>query len=171
MQDTISLAIGYISFLFVILIVYLIIKKKRDNDKNKKPKNKSSQYIQVKKYTCLDGHVVKSKGEMIIDNYLYFLNIYHKYEKSIYINGSKIKYDWYLPKYNVYIEYWGYGGKTYEIRKRQKLRLYKKAKLNLISIENYMFYDIYSEFDRLLKKYIDIKRLKKVVDLSRLVYN
>ncbi len=172
MQETISLVIGlYLILLIVIFITYKSIKKKRDNKSNKKPKKELSQSIQIKKYTCLDGHVVRSKGELIIDNYLHLLKIDHKYEKSIYIYGSKIKYDWYLPKYDVYIEYWGYGGKAYEKRKKEKLRLYKKAKLKLISIENYMFYDIYSEFDKLLKKFIDMKRLKKLVNLNHLVYN
>lgn len=172
MQETISLVIGlYLILLIVIFITYKSIKKKRDNKSNKKPKKELSQSIQIKKYTCLDGHVVRSKGELIIDNYLHLLKIDHKYEKSIHIYGSKIKYDWYLPKYDVYIEYWGYGGKAYEKRKKEKLRLYKKAKLKLISIENYMFYDIYSEFDKLLKKFIDMKRLKKLVNLNHLVYN
>ncbi|MHA1192328.1 MAG: hypothetical protein ACTSP9_08535 [Promethearchaeota archaeon] len=170
MQETISLVVGYLILLLIILIACIIIKKKRDNNSKKKPKKESSS-IQIKKYTCLDGHVVRSKGELIIDNYLYLLKIAHKYEKSIYVYGSKIKYDWYLPKYDVYIEYWGYGGKTYEKRKKEKLRLYKKAKLRLISIENYMFYDIYSEFDKLLKKFIDMKRLKKIVNLNHFAYN
>ncbi len=171
MQETISLVIGYLGLLIIIFITYLVIKKKRANGSKKKPKNEQSQSIQIKKYTCLDGHLVKSKGELIIDNYLYLLKIDHKYEKSIYIFGSKIKYDWYLPKYDIYIEYWGFGGKNYEKRKKEKLRLYKKANLKLISIENYMFYDIYLEMDNLLKKFIDIKRLKKIVSLNNYICN
>ena len=34
-----------------------------------------------------------------------------------------------------------------------------------------MFHDIYSEFDKLLKKFIDMKRLKKLVNLNHFVYN
>lgn len=171
MQETISLAIGYLILLVVIFFTYKSLKKRRERDKKKKQKKQPSQSIQIKKYTCLDGHVVKSKGELIIDNYLHLLKIEHKYERSIYLYGLKIKYDWYLPKYDVYIEYWGYGGKKYEKRKREKLHLYKKAKFNLISVENYMFYDIYSEFDKLLKKFIDMKKLKKLVKTNHLLYN
>ncbi|MBY9003290.1 MAG: hypothetical protein KGD73_04910 [Candidatus Lokiarchaeota archaeon] len=171
MQETISLVIGYLILLIAIFITYKLLKKKRENEKTKKPKIEPSQSIQIKKYTCLDRHAVRSKGELIIDNYLYLLKIDHKYEKSIHVLGSKIKYDWYLPKYDVYIEYWGYGGKAYEKRKKEKLRLYKKAKLRLISIENYMFYDIYSEIDRLLKKFINVKNLRKLINLNQLDYN
>jgi len=171
MQETISLAIGYLILLIIIFISYIIIKKKREKEREKKPREEQSQSIQFKKYTCLDGHVVKSKGELIIDNYLYLLKIEHLYEKSIKIFGSKIKYDWYLPKDDIYIEYWGYGGKKYEKRKKEKLRLYKKAKLQLISIENYMFYDIYSEIDKLLKKFINIKKLSNIINLNDFSYN
>ena len=171
MQEIINLIIGYLVLLIVILITYLVIKKKRENDKEKKSIKESNQATQLKNYTCLDGHVVKSKGELIIDNYLYLLKIEHLYEKSIKIFGSKIKYDWYLPKDDIYIEYWGYGGKKYEKRKKEKLRLYKKAKLQLISIENYMFYDIYSEIDRLLNKFINMKKLSNMINLNDFSYN
>lgn len=33
------------------------------------------------KFTCTDGHIVKSKSEMIIDNWLFDHNIPHAYEK------------------------------------------------------------------------------------------
>ncbi|MBY8982444.1 MAG: hypothetical protein KGD57_05820 [Candidatus Lokiarchaeota archaeon] len=171
MQETISLVIGYLILLVIIFITYILIKRKREKGREKKPSKEPSQSVQIKKYTCLDGHLVKSKGELIIDNYLYLLKIEHLYEKSIKIYGSKIKYDWYLPKYDIYMEYWGYGGKKYEKRKNEKLRLYKKANLELISIENYMFYDIYSEIDKLLKKFINMKKLRNLIDLNDFCYN
>jgi len=171
MQETISLVIGYLILLIIIYITYIFIKKKREGEREKKPSKEQSQSIEIKKYTCLDGHLVKSKGELIIDNYLYLLKIEHFYEKSIKIYGSKIKYDWYLPKYDIYMEYWGYGGKKYEKRKKEKLRLYKKANLKLISIENYMFHDIYSEIDKKLKKFINIKNLKYPINFNQIFYN
>jgi len=68
------------------------------------------------------------------------------------VRGNPIKYDWYLPKEDVYIEYWGFYGKVYEKRKAEKLNLYRKGKLNLISIENEMFSDIYPKLEKELKK-------------------
>jgi hypothetical protein len=171
MKEIIFLVIGYLILLIIIFITYIIIKKKRDNVREKKSINLSSQSVQSSSYLCLDGHLVKSKGELIIDNYLYLLKIEHYYEKSIKIYGSKIKYDWYLPKYDIYMEYWGYGGKKYEKRKKEKLRLYKKANLQLISIENYMFHNIYSEIDKKLKKFINIKNLKYPINFNQIFYN
>ena len=105
----------------------------------------------------MDGHVVKSKGELIIDNYLYIHGIKHFYEKTIRVNGNPIKYDWYLPEIKLYIEYWGFYGKEYEARKKEKIRLYNKGKLDLLSIENEMFDDIYKILDEKIGKFIDLK--------------
>ena len=65
-----------------------------------------------------------------------------------------LKYDWYLPEIDVYIEYWGYFGKDYMKRKEEKLDLYRKGKLKLISIEDIMLQDIYSNLEIELAKYI-----------------
>jgi len=134
------------------LFIYFIITSKH---KHKISSNKGN----IKKFRCLDGHLVRSKGELIIDNYLFFLGISHLYEKVIYLRGYRVKCDWYLPEYDVYIEYWGYSGKSYLKRKKEKLRLYRNQKKKLISIENWMFYDIYSNFNKLLKKYIKIDKI------------
>lgn len=104
------------------------------------------------KFKCMDGHVVRSKGELIIDNYLYRNNIEHEYEKTIYVHGKSIKYDFYLPVMDAYIEYWGYFGKDYMQRKAEKMGLYKKGKHELISIEDIMMEDIYPHLEKLIKK-------------------
>jgi len=144
---------GYFIFVGIIFVlIYYSIKKFLK--KKKKDKKKNS----ISKIKCLDDHLVRSKGELIIDNYLYILGIKHLYEKKIKILKHKIKCDWYLPEYEVYIEYWGFHGKNYLKRKKEKIKLYRKAKLKLISIENYMFSDIYSNLSKKLKHYIDIKK-------------
>jgi len=138
---------GILSALILLFIYYLIKKIRKRSSKYRKPD-------QLTDFKCLDGHVVKSKGELIIDNFLYLNGIQHKYEKKIKIRGQTIKTDWYLPKYKVYIEYWGYYGKAYMKRKKKKLKLYKKANIKLVSIENEMFHDIYYHLKRYLKKYV-----------------
>ncbi|MHA2181968.1 MAG: hypothetical protein ACXAAH_11135 [Promethearchaeota archaeon] len=90
-------------------------------------------------FKCIDGHIVRSRGELVIDNHLHRMGIKHKYENTIRIRGKPLKYDWYLPRYDIYIEYWGYFGKDYMKRKEEKLNLYRKGKLKLISIEDIMF--------------------------------
>ncbi|UCC19946.1 MAG: hypothetical protein JSV62_01315 [Promethearchaeota archaeon] len=105
-------------------------------------------------FKCLDGHIVKSKAELIIDNHLYRLGFEHIYENTIKIRGKPIKYDWYLPKFDIYIEYWGYFGKKYMKRKAEKLELYRKGKLKIISIEDIMLEDIYSYLENMVVKFI-----------------
>ena len=143
--------LGGVVFVIVFILCYIVSQKLR------KFFSKSEKPAQVTSFKCYDGHVVRSKGELIIDNHLHRLGIKHEYERTIRVRGNPIKYDWYLPEQKIYIEYWGFFGKEYEKRKEQKLNLYRKGKLKLISIENEMFSDIYSELEKELKKFITIK--------------
>ncbi len=145
--------LGGIVFVIVFVLLYLGIQKLKNFFK------KSEKKPQVSSFKCLDGHVVRSKGELIIDNHLHRLGIKHEYERTIKVRGNPIKYDWYLPKEKVYIEYWGFYGKDYEKRKAEKLNLYRKGKLKLISIENEMFSDIYPKLEvELIKMGIDLTK-------------
>ena len=137
-------------FILIFYLIYYFIK-------NILKKKKTYTPDRAQDYKCLDGHITKSKGEMIIDNHLHRLGIKHIYEDTIKINGRAIKYDWFLPKYKVYIEYWGYYGKKYFQRKQEKLKLYKKGKLRLISLEEKMFENIYTILENLLRKYLPLK--------------
>lgn len=87
-------------------------------------------------YTCKDGHIVKSKSERDIDNYLYDKNIKHAYEKALYVksHGGYLHPDFYLPDYDVYIEHWGYdeSNKEYTESKNYKLEKYREEKITLI---------------------------------------
>ncbi|KKM94348.1 hypothetical protein LCGC14_1199160 [marine sediment metagenome] len=95
----------------------------------------------------------------MIDNHLHRLGFEHEYENTIRIRGHPLKYDWYLPKYKTYIEYWGFYGKKYMKRKAEKLQLYRKGNLKLISIEDIMLKDIYTNLEKELNKTIKIKNL------------
>ncbi|MFX1389093.1 MAG: hypothetical protein ACFE9Z_03405 [Promethearchaeota archaeon] len=144
--------LGSIFFAFCFSIIYWLILKILKYWKNK------YQLVKASYYTCLDGHVVKSRGELIIDNHLYRLGISHDYENKIKIKGKSLKYDWYLPDINVYLEYWGYFGKDYMKRKKEKLELYQKGNLNLISIEDIMLQNIYFNLETQLEKYVKISQ-------------
>ncbi|MFX1340355.1 MAG: hypothetical protein ACFFDK_17225 [Promethearchaeota archaeon] len=145
---------GIISITIFITFYYFIKLLKKYFAKKYIPESATS-------FKCIDGHIVRSKAELIIDNYLYNHNIAHDYEKKITVNGKSILYDWYLPEFKVFIEYWGFYGKNYMKRKEEKIRLYKKGKLNLISIEDIMFKDIYENLRNLLVNYKDINDTKK----------
>jgi len=136
---------------FLVLFIFFTIYYQLRRLLNKvKASEKTELLLKLK---CLDGHIVKSKGELIIDNYLYLRGIQHIYEKTIKINGKSIKPDWFLPKLKLYIEYWGFYGKEYTKRKEEKIKLYHMSKINLISVENHMFSEIYTNLDKMLKKY------------------
>jgi len=158
MQDILPGIIGGSILVIIILYIYRIIK----NVFSIKSKQKIYSSKSVRSFKCLDGHIVKSKGELIIDNYLTILKIDHLYEKTIKIKCNNVKCDWYLPEIDVYMEYWGYSGKKYNRQKHEKLRLYKIANKKLISIDNMMFDDIYSNLDSMLKKFFNPKDSKKI---------
>lgn len=95
-----------------------------------------------------DGHICKSKSEVTIDNYLYNSGICHAYElkvKEIPQTERAVVADWYIPirgTNGVYIEYWGMDTKDYQDNKEEKLKLYEKYEVKLISIEKYEVNDV-----------------------------
>lgn len=85
-------------------------------------------------FRATDGHFVRSKAEMLIDNYLYTAGIVHAYERKLPV-GEDVYCDFYLPQSKVYIEYWGMeNNPAYRSRKEQKLAVYKKYAFNLIEL-------------------------------------
>lgn len=145
---------GVIFVVCFIVITWLILKIKKLLSKKYVPQVATS-------FKCLDGHIVQSKGELVIDNHLHRLGLDHEYENTIKVRGKSIKYDWYLPEYKTYIEYWGYFGKDYLKRKEEKLELYQKGKLKLISIEDIMLKDIYSNLEKELAKVIKMDKISQ----------
>jgi hypothetical protein len=80
-----------------------------------------------------DGHYVRSKSEIIIDNWLYNYKIVHSYERKVPIE-EELYCDFYIPTGKVYIEYWGLDDEKYLARKQKKLEIYKRNGLKLIQI-------------------------------------
>lgn len=89
-------------------------------------------------YRCNDGHYVRSKGELLIDNWLYSNNIVHCYEKIVsaqFKPDEKLYCDFYIPSRNLYIEYWGKDDEEYMKRRSKKEELYRENNISYISIE------------------------------------
>ncbi len=87
-------------------------------------------------YRTEDGHYVRSKAELIIDNWLYNKNIVHAYEKKLPTKENLLS-DFYLPMGKVYIEFWGYENqKEYLKRKKIKQKIYEKYAFNLIELND-----------------------------------
>jgi hypothetical protein len=94
------------------------------------------------KYTCKDGHIVKSKSERDIDNYLFEHGISHAYERELPYGATDkevLHPDFYLPNYlgekkHVYIEHWGYNENNIQYTKTKKFKMpiYKQLGITLI---------------------------------------
>jgi hypothetical protein len=86
------------------------------------------------KYRAEDGHYVRSKAELSIDNWLYTHRVVHAYEKKLPI-GEVLYSDFYIPTGKVYIEYFGIeSDPKYLARKKEKLEIYSKKGYPLIEL-------------------------------------
>jgi hypothetical protein len=88
------------------------------------------------KHRSADGHYVRSRAEMLIDNWLYMSEIVHAYERKLPVE-EEVYCDFYLPVGKVYIEFWGLeNDQKYIARKREKIKIYEKYGFNLIELDD-----------------------------------
>lgn len=115
------------------------------------------------RYTCKDGHIVKSKSERDIDNYLFEHGISHAYERELPYGATEkevLHPDFYLPNYlgegkHVYIEHWGYNENNIQYTKTKKFKMpiYRNLGITLIcTYEKTDMGKIDTVLDRKLKK-------------------
>lgn len=96
-----------------------------------------------------DGHMVRSRAEVIIDNALYDYKLAHAYERKLPIEEDLYS-DFFIPTENVYIEFWGMeDDPKYAERKKVKMEIYKKYDFKLIELNDS---DISNLDDHLPKK-------------------
>lgn len=82
-----------------------------------------------------DGTLVQSKGERRIAEWLSARNIAYRYDERFrIIDGYAIRPDFYLPEYDVYIEYWGMDTADYKIGMLKKQKLYQETGKRLVSV-------------------------------------
>jgi hypothetical protein len=104
-------------------------------------------------HRATDGHFVRSKAEMLIDNWLYMAEIVHAYERKLPIE-EEMYCDFYIPTGKVYIEFWGYeNDEKYLARKEEKLAIYKKYNFNLIELTDKEVLNLDDILPRLLLKF------------------
>ena len=116
------------------------LKSKTTTKTANKAEPKSKVEAQKELFRTKSGHLVRSKSEVIIADYLYGEEICFAYEKRLPIE-TEARCDFYVPACSAYIEYWGVQSdeaerKKYEKRKKEKIALYKKHALNLIEIDD-----------------------------------
>ena len=104
-------------------------------------------------YRSTDGHMVRSKGEMLIDNWLYMAEIVHAYERKLPIEEN-VYSDFYIPTGKVYIEYWGLeNDDKYLARKKFKKNIYEKYNFNLIELQDKQVQNLDDILPKLLLKH------------------
>jgi len=105
------------------------------------------------KHRATDGHFVRSKAEMLIDNWLYMAEIVHAYERKLPVEEN-VYCDFYIPTGKVYIEYWGYENDSkYLNRKNDKISIYEKYGFNLIELNDTDVQNLDDVLPRLLLRY------------------
>ena len=93
-------------------------------------------------YRTKDGHYVRSKAELTIDDSLYLWGIAHAYEKKLPNTTENVYSDFHIPSGNgrpkaVYIEYWGMeNDEKYNQRKNKKIEIYNLLGLSLIQLND-----------------------------------
>jgi hypothetical protein len=104
-------------------------------------------------HRAADGHMVRSRAEMLIDNWLYMAEIVHAYERKLPVEED-VYCDFYIPTGKVYIEFWGLeNDPKYRARKEKKLAIYEKYGFNLVQLGDADVQNLDDVLPRLLLKF------------------
>ena len=97
----------------------------------------------AKRLRTTDDVAVQSRGEKRIGDWLSVKGIAYRYDARVLVaGGDRIRPDFYLPEFDLYIEYWGMDTPEYVASRRRKQILYQREKKKLISLS-------YRDFDRI----------------------
>ncbi len=103
------------------------------------------------KFLASDGHWVRSRAELVIDNWLYSRHIAHAYERRLPVPEEAYA-DFYIPIGDCYIEYWGLDTSEYTDRQKKKRELFKKYAFRVVELDDR---DIEELDDRLPRKLLE----------------
>ena len=111
-----------------------------------------------KKTKTKDGRFVRSLSEKIILDYFFDHFTRVIYEKTIsYTNekgeNAELHPDFYLPDYDLYIEFNGLTNKTYLRQKDYVSKIYASKKFNVAILDSNDINDIEGTLDRILEQY------------------
>ena len=105
------------------------------------------------KHRAQDGHMVRSKAEILIDNWLYMAGIVHAYERKLPVEEN-VYCDFYIPAGKVYIEYWGLDDQPqYRARREEKLEVYRRHGFALIELRDEQVMNLDDHLPRELLKH------------------
>lgn len=119
-----------------------------ENDSNVKSDIQDYRRIYPMNFRCKDGHYVRSKVEVLIDDYLFDNQIIHVYEQRIINEDNDEEYypDFFLPTlgrsqrdnlktYGIYIEYFGLeDDEKYKATADKKLKYYNSQGYDVIVV-------------------------------------
>ena len=98
-------------------------------------RNFETQVELQKTIATRDGTLVQSEGERRIADWLMTRGIRYRYDAKFRIIAEfQIRPDFYLPEWDVYIEYWGLDTPQYKMSMYKKQLLYQQEGKRLISV-------------------------------------
>ncbi|MGG3691783.1 hypothetical protein [Heyndrickxia ginsengihumi] len=107
-------------------------------------------------YITLDGKLVKSSYELLVSNFFHVNEIDYCYDLVIPAEETDFRYDFRIGE--IFIEIFGYYGQKYNERKKEKIELYERHKLQLISLDSLFFQcryrKVYEKLTDLCKEYV-----------------
>lgn len=115
----------------------------------------------AKKLRTVDEVAVQSQGELRIGNWLAKQAIAYEYDERMIIAGdTRIRPDFYLPEFDLYIEYWGMDTPEYVANMRKKRFLYQRERKRLISISYKDLANVEEILELKLSRYIRLGEME-----------
>lgn len=109
----------------------------------------------AKKLRTVDEVAVQSQGEKRIGDWLARNAIAYEYDERMIVAGdTRIRPDFYLPEFDLYIEYWGMNTPEYIENMRKKKFLYQRERKKLISLTYKDFSNLENLLQLKLSRYI-----------------
>ena len=129
--------------------------------KNKRFYSNPQNTNDVTHYRATDGHMVRSRAELVIDNWLYTNRIFHEYEKYLPVT-EKVLSDFYIPEQDIYIEFWGLENDSqYNARKKEKLKIYHKYQFRLLELHDSDLLNLEDNLSSKLREFANNKLQKR----------
>ena len=111
----------------------------------------------AKKLRTVDAVAVQSRGEKRIGDWLAQNAIAYEYDERMIVAGDfAMRPDFYLPEFDIYIEYWGMNTPEYVANMKKKQYLYKREGKRLISLSHRDFAKLEDVLRLKLSRYIRI---------------
>ena len=107
--------------------------------------NPNIKYMHKKRLMCRDGHIADSVSERTIDDWLFKAGVRHNRSK-IYPGRTRLNCDFYLPDYDIWLEYFGLWRNypAYDEVVKEKYDIARTHGLKLIGVTSDMLYPVFS---------------------------